>query len=69
LILVVLEGALRKWVLPQASQFIYFLKDFVLIGAYLRYFCCLQYKLAYLPRRLLFLYWSLYGSLGRGASF
>lgn len=38
LILVVLEGALRKWVLPQASQFIYFLKDFVLIGAYLRYF-------------------------------
>ncbi|MBE9109137.1 hypothetical protein IQ273_06845 [Nodosilinea sp. LEGE 07298] len=38
LILVVIEGALRKWVLPQASQFIYFLKDFVLIGAYLRYF-------------------------------
>lgn len=38
LVLVVLEGALRKWVLPQASQFIYFLKDFVLIGAYLRYF-------------------------------
>lgn len=38
LILVVLEGAIRKWVLPQASQFIYFLKDCVLIGAYLRYF-------------------------------
>lgn len=38
LVLVVLEGALRKWALPQASQFIYFLKDFVLIGAYLRYF-------------------------------
>lgn len=38
LVLLVLEGALRKWVLPQASQFIYFLKDFVLIGAYLRYF-------------------------------
>ncbi|MBW4462395.1 MAG: hypothetical protein KME47_19470 [Nodosilinea sp. WJT8-NPBG4] len=38
LVLVVLEGALRKWVLPQASQLIYFLKDFVLIGAYLRYF-------------------------------
>lgn len=38
LVLVVLEGALRKWVLPQASQFIYFFKDFVLIGAYLRYF-------------------------------
>jgi hypothetical protein len=38
LVLLVLEGALRKWVLPQASEFIYFLKDFVLIGAYLRYF-------------------------------
>ncbi|MBD1916323.1 MULTISPECIES: hypothetical protein [Cyanophyceae] len=38
LVLVVLEGALRKWVLPQASQVIYFLKDFVLIGAYIRYF-------------------------------
>jgi hypothetical protein len=38
LILAVLEGILRKWVLPQASQLIYFLKDFVLFGAYLRYF-------------------------------
>lgn len=37
-VLVVLEGALRKWALPQASQFLYFLKDFVLIGAYLSYF-------------------------------
>jgi hypothetical protein len=38
LVLVILEGALRKWALPQASQLIYFLKDFVLFGAYLRYF-------------------------------
>jgi hypothetical protein len=38
LVLVILEGALRKWVLPEASQLIYFLKDFVLFGAYLRYF-------------------------------
>ena len=38
LVLVVLEGALRKWALPQASQLIYFLKDFVLVGAYLAYF-------------------------------
>jgi hypothetical protein len=36
--MVVIEGALRKWVLPQASDLIYFLKDFVLIGAYLRYY-------------------------------
>jgi len=36
--LVVMEGALRKWVLPQASELIYFLKDIVLFGAYLQYF-------------------------------
>lgn len=38
LVLAVLEGALRKWAFPQASQLIYFLKDFVLLGAYLSYF-------------------------------
>ncbi|WP_036479473.1 hypothetical protein [Myxosarcina sp. GI1] len=38
LVIVVIEGALRKWGLPQASQLIYFLKDFILIGAYLSYF-------------------------------
>jgi hypothetical protein len=38
LVLVIIEGALRKWALPQASQLIYFLKDFVLIGSYLAYF-------------------------------
>ncbi|WP_224409744.1 hypothetical protein [Oscillatoria salina] len=38
LVIVVIEGALRKWAFPQASQLIYFLKDFVLIGAYLSYF-------------------------------
>lgn len=36
--IVVFEGALRKWVLPGASDIIYFLKDFVLLGAYLRFF-------------------------------
>lgn len=38
LVLVVIEGALRKWALPQASQLIYFLKDFVLVGAYISYY-------------------------------
>ncbi|NEP27840.1 hypothetical protein, partial [Moorena sp. SIO3I6] len=38
LLLLVLEGAIRKWALPQASQLLYFLKDFVLIGAYISYF-------------------------------
>ncbi|OWY66428.1 hypothetical protein B7486_36845 [cyanobacterium TDX16] len=36
--ILVIEGALRKWVLPQASDAIYFLKDLVLLGAYLQYF-------------------------------
>ena len=37
LYVVVLEGALRKWVLPQASELIYFLKDDILLGAYIGY--------------------------------
>ena len=37
-ILLVFEGALRKWVLPQASEMIYFLKDAVLLGAYLNFY-------------------------------
>jgi len=38
LILVVVEGAIRKWILPQASDFIYLVKDLALLGAYARYF-------------------------------
>ena len=38
LVLLVLEGILRKWVLPQASEIIYFLKDIVLFGAYFQYY-------------------------------
>ncbi len=38
LLLAVFEGALRKWVLPEASQAVYFAKDFLLLGAYVRYF-------------------------------
>jgi len=38
-IILVIEGALRKWVLPQASDMIYFLKDFVILGAYINYYC------------------------------
>lgn len=36
--LVVFEGVLRKWILPQASEIIYFLKDMVLFGAYFQYY-------------------------------
>lgn len=38
LVILVLEGALRKWVLPQASEMIYFLKDLILFGAYFQYY-------------------------------
>jgi len=38
LVLAVIEGAIRKWVLPQASDLVYFMKDIILLGAYARYF-------------------------------
>jgi len=38
LLLVVFEGAIRKWVLPQSSMTVYFAKDFLLLGAYTGYF-------------------------------
>ena len=34
LFVLIIEGALRKWFLPQAKDLIYFLKDFFLLGAY-----------------------------------
>lgn len=38
-VLVLFEGALRKWFLPSASELIYFAKDAILAGAYLGFFC------------------------------
>lgn len=38
LIAALLEGAIRKWVLPQGEELVYFLKDFLLLGAYARFF-------------------------------
>jgi hypothetical protein len=38
LVLVVIEGALRRWAFPQARELIYFFRDFILIGAYLSFF-------------------------------
>ncbi len=61
LIIVVLEGVLRKWVLPQASDMIYFLKDLVLLGAYLRYYLGSEPKY---PLRLTFFNIALFMSLG-----
>ncbi len=34
LVLLVFEGALRKWVFPGASDYLYFLKDLLLLGVY-----------------------------------
>lgn len=38
LVLVILEGALRKWAFPQQQDFFYWTKDIVLVGLYLRFF-------------------------------
>src|SRR5688500_17779139 len=35
MVLLILEGALRKWVFPGAQDLLYFAKDFLLVGAYL----------------------------------
>lgn len=37
-LLLVIEGALRKWVFPQANEMIYFLKDLVLLGGYFNFY-------------------------------
>src|SRR5436190_13448838 len=37
LVLVVTEGALRKWVVPGAQDLAYFAKDLMLLGAYVGY--------------------------------
>jgi len=38
LFVAVLEGALRKWLVPQASEIIYLFKDILLLGAYYGFF-------------------------------
>jgi len=42
LVISVLEGAIRKWLLPEASDLIYFLKDIVLVTVYINYFALLK---------------------------
>lgn len=38
LVFLLIEGALRKWLLPDFHQWIYFVKDSAILGAYLHYF-------------------------------
>src|SRR5438105_4014018 len=37
LVMVIIEGALRKWVFPSAQQLLYFAKDGILVCAFLGY--------------------------------
>ncbi|MCB1209726.1 MAG: hypothetical protein KDK97_10385 [Verrucomicrobiales bacterium] len=37
-IAVLFEGAIRKWILPQGEELVYFLKDVFLVGAYLKFY-------------------------------
>lgn len=37
-VIALVEGAIRKWFLPQASELVYFGKDIVLLGAYLKFY-------------------------------
>ncbi len=32
------EGAIRKWIFPQGSELVYFLKDIILLGAYIKFY-------------------------------
>lgn len=38
LVVALFEGAIRKWAFPSGQELVYFLKDVILIGAYLRFF-------------------------------
>ena len=38
LFILIIEGALRKWVWPEYGYYIFFLKDFVLLVAYIKFY-------------------------------
>lgn len=38
LIVALVEGAIRKWLFPQGSELVYFFKDIILLGAYLKFY-------------------------------
>jgi O-antigen ligase/polysaccharide polymerase Wzy-like membrane protein len=54
LVLVVVEGALRKWVFPEAQQVLYFAKDIILVAALFGYFKDKRRRIV-IPRPVLFL--------------
>ena len=38
MIVALFEGAIRKWIFPQGSELVYFFKDIILFGAYIKFF-------------------------------
>ncbi len=38
MIVALFEGAIRKWIFPQGSELVYFFKDIILFGAYVKFF-------------------------------
>ena len=44
LVMLIVEGALRKWAFPQASELLYFAKDLIILGGYIGYLKDRQYN-------------------------
>lgn len=38
MVVALFEGAIRKWIFPQGSELVYFFKDIILFGAYLKFY-------------------------------
>lgn len=38
MVVALFEGAIRKWIFPQGTELVYFFKDIILLGAYLKFF-------------------------------
>ncbi|HEV8630106.1 MAG TPA: hypothetical protein VGV61_07300 [Thermoanaerobaculia bacterium] len=58
MVLLIFEGALRKWVFPGAEQLLYFAKDILLLGCYVGYFrsqAARRYRLPVSPALLVLL--------------
>jgi hypothetical protein len=64
MVLLILEGAIRKWVAPGAQDLVYFAKDVLLLGVYAGFFRDLPRLRSRLPRQPV-----LYGLLAFGALF
>jgi hypothetical protein len=64
MVLLIFEGAIRKWLFPGAQDLVYFAKDVLLLGVYIGFFRDLSQRRSPLPRQPI-----LYGMLAFGALF